>query len=344
VTWLDVLNADKLGDFWAVLREVDPRSIEREATRPIRIVVCGQADNGQRAIARELTTSASRDDVVDVYDMPVDVPIALPSADSYIYVLRSDRCDVAAAREHLWQLAKRGSGVLCVIRVPLESDGETFSPSEHLVAASRLDFPSAQIVVLGRDEIRGIERDLLPILLTQAPHVSLSLGRALPRARRAAANQLILETAKVNAEFAAVSSLPAIFPVVGGIAASGADLVVLTKNQAMLLVKLATIFERPTTNRWQLLSEILPVVGAAFMWRWAARALISLLPTPLSVAPRVGIAYVGTYVMGRAAAYYYEVGRRPPPDLLDTFAREAASQFDVLSPLLSNVRRRLPLI
>jgi hypothetical protein len=130
---------------------------------------------------------------------------------------------------------------------------------------------------------------------------------------------------------------------VGGLAATGADLVVLTKNQAMLLVKLATIHGRATDNRMQLLSEIVPVVGAAFLWRWVARALVTLLPSPLSIAPRIGVAYVGTYVVGRAAAYYYDQGHRPPPDLLEGFAREATTQLDLLGPIWSDVRHRFRL-
>jgi hypothetical protein len=162
--------------------------------------------------------------------------------------------------------------------------------------------------------------------------------------RTGATQELVKETSRVNAEFAAVSSFPGLIPIVGGLAASGADLLVLTKNQAMLLVKLATVHGRPTDNRLQLLSEIVPVVGAAFLWRWAARTLVSLLPSPLSVAPRVAVAYVGTYVVGRTAAYYYEQGHRPSPELLDSFAREASGQVALLAPIWSDVRRRFPLL
>jgi hypothetical protein len=343
VRLLDVLNADKLADFWGILREVDPRSIEREAARPVKIIVCGAEGAGHRAVARDLTSGSADDDVVDAYDMPHDVPVALPSADAYIYVVRADQLGVATVREHLWQLSKRGGALLCAVSGPFASDASS-ARSALRPAAGELGLPDDRVTALAAGDSRAIERDLMPLLFAQAPQLSLAVGRRLPVARAAAVSQIILETAKVNAEFAAVSSIPAIVPVVGGIAATGADLVVLTKNQAMLLIKLATIFDLPTGSRWQLMSEIMPIVGAAFMWRWAARTLVSLLPSPLSVAPRVAVAYVGTYVVGRAAAYYYELGRRPPPDLLEGFAREAASQIDVVGPLLADVRRRFPIL
>jgi hypothetical protein len=343
VRLLDVFSSDRFSDFWGIVREVDPRLIDREATRPVRVLVCGAEGAGHRLLAAELSRGSKDDDAVDVFDMPADVPVALPSADAYVYVVRADQVDSATARLHVWQLTKRSGPVVCAVRQPPDVPAVPIEWAADRVG-ELLGLPADRVIPIQLDDRRAVQYDVVPRLFEQAPQLALPIGRRLPLARFGAATQLILDTSKVNAEFAAVSSIPGIIPVIGGIAASGADMLVLTKNQAMLLVKLATVYDRSTDNRWQLLSEITPVVGAAFLWRWAARTLVSLLPPPISIAPRVGIAFVGTFVVGRAAQYYYEQGRRPPPDLLESFAREAASRFDLLGPLLTDVRRRLPLL
>jgi hypothetical protein len=331
-----------LTDFWGIIREVDPRSIEREAHQPVKLLVCGAEGSGHRSLAAELVAGATAD-VVDVYEMPPDVPIALPSADAYVYVVSAGLLNSPVTRQHVWQLVRRGGIVMCAITQSWSLDDHV-SDSSWGEEADALGLPLDRIISFPIDDRRAVQAEFVPRIFERAPHLALPLGKALPITRIAAAHQLIKETSRVNAEFAAVSSIPGLVPIVGGLAATGADLVVLTKNQAMLLVKLATIHGRATDSRIQLLSEIVPIVGAAFVWRWVARALVTMLPTPLSIAPRVGVAYVGTYVVGRAAAYYYDQGHRPPPELLEGFARDAATQLDLLGPIWSDVRHRFRLL
>lgn len=334
-------STERFSNFWTVLREVDPRSIENESIRPVTIVVCGNNDAGHRVLASELTSGALGNDIVDVVDMPLTLPVALPSADMYIYVVRPDRLDLAAARQHLWQLTKRSGVTLCAV-----NDGALGEPGITVAAdtglAVSLGISVDRLLAFSVTDRRTIQTTVAARIAENLPHLALALGRSLPTMRVEAARHLIRETARVNAEFAAVSSLPGIVPLIGGITAVGTDMVVLTKNQVMLLIKLAVIHHRSIADRWQLITEIAPVVGAAFMWRTAARALITLLPTPLAIAPKVTVAYVGTYVVGRAAEYYYQQGRRPPPDLLEGFGSEAIEHFRQALPVLTKFTPRLP--
>src|SRR5436190_1234226 len=74
----------------------------------------------------------------------------------------------------------------------------------------------------------------------------------------------------------------------------------------------------------QLLVEIAPVVGGAFLWRSTARVLVGLLPGLLGMLPKTAVTYTGTYVVGQTARYYYRFGRRPPPELARELREEAA--------------------
>jgi uncharacterized protein (DUF697 family) len=144
----------------------------------------------------------------------------------------------------------------------------------------------------------------------------LSVGRRHLLLREPVAEHLIRDTARVNAQFAAISSLPANLPLVGGLVGDVADVLVLTKNQVLLLFKLAGLYGRDLELGRKLLIEILPVVGGAFLWRTTARALVGLLPPILGLLPKTLVAYTGTYVVGQIARYYYHHGHRPPPEIM----------------------------
>lgn len=339
----DLVSISRLHDFWGIIRELDPDSIKGDAYQPLKIVVCGASGVGTRAFAGELTTGNLESEIVDVYEMPVDVPVALPSADLYLYVASSSDQSGPIQRDHIRQLLKRSGQVVCVL-----PDGEDTSTERRYAlkeaTAARLGLASDTIISTGSLTRMSIAEELAPALFAVIPELALAIGRRLPLLRVAAADRLVRDTARVNAEFAAVSSIPGFIPIVGGLAVAGADMLVLTKNQVMLVLKLAILHERPIDDRLQVLTEIAPVVGAGFLWRTAARSLVSLLPPPFAIAPNVAIAYVGTYVVGKAAQHYYRVGQRPSPELIDRFRHEATSQVVALSPLIARLTRRLPLL
>jgi hypothetical protein len=337
-----VLTIGRLSDFWNVLREVDPEAVVREAYQPIRIVICGSPGVGKRTLAAAIGSAetVAGTSVLDVYDMPDDVAVALPPADLYLYVT-GIRTGIVQ-RSHVQQLLRRPGTVVYVVN-EYSRPGVAVPDDVREETAMMVGLPTTRVVQVVATDRQAAIADLGPGVIDAVPHLALPLGRQVPAFRDAAAAHLIAETSRVNAEFAVVSALPAIVPVVGTLASAGTDIVVLTQNQVMMLLKLAVLHRRPIDNRLQVLSEILPVVGAAFFWRSAARALIAMLPGPLAVAPRGAIAYVGTYVVGRAAEYYYRWGKRPSPALLDAFQREALLHLESAAPLLARISKRFRL-
>ena len=85
-----------------------------------------------------------------------------------------------------------------------------------------------------------------------------------------------------------MSSLPALIPVLGLVLGGMADILVLTKNQAMLVFKLAAIYGRDIDDQIAILKEIMPVIGSAFLWRTAARTAVGLAPAPIVGPPEDG--------------------------------------------------------
>lgn len=137
---------------------------------------------------------------------------------------------------------------------------------------------------------------------------AISIGRYINAMRTPCAHQIIASTASTNGEFAFISNIPTIIPAIGSLVAVGADFLVLTKNQLMMIYKLAAIYGRDLNDQWTIYTEMIPVIGAGLVWRTIAREVVALLPLMIGTLPKVAIAYAGTFAAGHAAATYYEQG------------------------------------
>jgi uncharacterized protein (DUF697 family) len=204
-------------------------------------------------------------------------------------------------------------------------DPERTGAGSRVAEALRFESPPVQIVrfegstLEDSDAIQRLRADIVKRNADRAP----AFGRAWPVFRAAAAKQVIDETAAANAQFSLVSNLPTIIPVIGNIAAAGADFIVLTKNQVMMLYKLAAVFGRDLRDQRGILQDVLPVVGAGLFWRTAARQAATWLPFAAGAIPKLAIAYVGTMAVGRAAEFYYRTGLKPTRSEMNQFTRQA---------------------
>ena len=145
------------------------------------------------------------------------------------------------------------------------------------------------------------------------------LRRSWPRCRRSStwplrggcpacgptvARRLTAEVSLSNAAFALASGVPSLVPILG-IPISAADTIVLTKNQALMVYRLALAYGAPPEFQRRMM-EITPVIGAAVVWRQVAGGLVGLVPG-YGILPKTAVAYAGTYITGRAA----DSGTRP---------------------------------
>ena len=106
--------------------------------------------------------------------------------------------------------------------------------------------------------------------------------------------------------------MPSLVPILG-IPISAADTVVLTKNQALMVYRLALAFGAPPEFQSRMM-EITPVIGAAVVWRQVAGGLVGLVPG-YGILPKTAVAYAGTYITGRAAELWYATGLVSKADL-----------------------------
>jgi uncharacterized protein (DUF697 family) len=178
-------------------------------------------------------------------------------------------------------------------------------------------------VIDDADALEATRRRIVEVL----PDRAVAFGRAFPPFRPAAMNSIVRTTARANAQFALITNVPAIVPIVGSMFAAGADMLILTKNQVLLLFKVAAIHGRDLNDTTGILRETLPVVGSGLLWRTLAREAVSFLPLLAGTIPKVAIAYAGTFAVGRAADYYYRFGHAPTRAQRREFYEHGAEQL-----------------
>lgn len=155
----------------------------------------------------------------------------------------------------------------------------------------------------GEKVVQNVIKDL--------PGLTVALARRFPLFRGAAIEYLIAEASRVNGQIAMLSAIPGIIPLAAMLLphAAVADIVLLTKNQIMLLLKIAAALNLPYHLR-ERLKEIVPVVAGAMGWRSLAREFVGIVPGGVGVLVKGAVAYAGTYVVGKSAYWYWTTGQQ----------------------------------
>ncbi|MEE0844731.1 MAG: hypothetical protein U0L71_00860 [Eggerthellaceae bacterium] len=121
----------------------------------------------------------------------------------------------------------------------------------------------------------------------------LAFALAFPFVRRPLSTEAVGATSMQNAGVGLVVLLP------------GADMPVMTLNQAKMLLQIAAAYGQPMSLAR--VKELACVVGGAFAFRTVARQVAGIVPA-LGWAVKAAIGYAGTEAMGRAAIEYFENG------------------------------------
>jgi uncharacterized protein (DUF697 family) len=284
-------------NFMNIVKEVDFDEVRGRAETPPSILLCARDASLAETFARQVLG----EDALRVVDVRTE----------WFGDIDGSKYDIVVV------LDPEKSGMEREVRNALGTDAtrKVVAPPVSTLELSPKEITAAQ------DAIVGLNLELTP-----------ALGRRFPLLQIAAVREIVEDTARANAQFALVSNVPAVIPLVGGLVAAGADFIVLTKNQVMMVFKIAAVHDRDLSNQFKLMRELGPVVGGGFLWRTVAREAVSFLPLAAGTIPKVAIAYVGTMVMGRAADYFYRFGKKPTSEHLKAFtqkASESASRLQI---------------
>lgn len=121
----------------------------------------------------------------------------------------------------------------------------------------------------------------------------LAFAQAFDFIRRPLSSESVRATSIQNAGVGLVVVIP------------GADMPIMTLNQAKMILQIAAAYGQPLTA--ERVKELAAVVGGAFACRTVARQLVGVVPA-LGWAIKAAIGYSGTTAMGYAAIEYFEHG------------------------------------
>lgn len=316
----------RLPAMWRVLREANLEAIRREAERPFEVFILAEALPDAVALCALLTGEPDRACHPWLHSVAAAEGGGLPAGAPDAAVLVSRAADLGPILD-LTRDALREAGVP-VVTVAVGLHGATdgvVRPGEAARAA---------VSALNAAGLPAIARALLSAV---RPGVRLSLARQLPPLRPTLFTDLIEETAKANALYSFTAGMAEAVPVVGA-PLNLADIVVLTKNQLVMSYKIALAAGKKGTPR-VLLGEVFGVIGGGLLFRQGARQLVGLIPV-VGIAPKVAVAYAGTWAIGRAVAAWAADGRRLSPAAVRGFYREARGRGkEIAVAIVAQARR-----
>ena len=327
---------------WTILKELDVSALRQQVQTPLRVAILSRDPDAARTLADLLLTSPFTGEKERVprapwlYRLPLqgrqyerevaDADLALivldPSKDD-----STNDADISAVRSLNPDLP-----LLAVHLIRSEDDAFGLMPERRW-------WPVSEAVV-DLSQPQPLEADFIPTLLKLLPHHLIPLGHYLPALRGAAARKLISETSMSNATYVAGTGVAEMVPLLT-VPLNVADLVVLTKNQVLLTYKLALLLGREGGLQEEV-GPIAGVLGAGFLWRQVARTLVGLIPG-FGIAPKIGVAYAGTYAIGHAALRWYAYGEEITNERLQALYAQALKEAKTrLAGLKPKKRPALP--
>lgn len=311
-------------DVWRILREIDLEAVRKESELPFRVQVVAEDERDAGALAAILCgASDGRHHPAVQPSLAVLGPPPRPLP------------DVAVALSHGTELAPR-------LALVAETLARARVPVVTVVVGGGLPDGVVRPGEAARAAVPALDRRHAPAiaqaLVSAAPaQLRLALARQLPPLRPALMAALVEQTARANALYALGTGVAEAVPLLS-LPLNLADIVVLTKNQLVMAYRIGLAGGRSGSVR-DVLGQTVGVVGSGFLLRQLARQLVGLLPV-IGIAPKVAVAYAGTWAVGRAVAAWANGGPEVSAAAVKRFYAEALERGrQVSASLVSRARR-----
>jgi len=299
-----------LGNIWNTFKELDVRPIQAEAEHPLTLAFIGAAGVGKGPLINALRSHARSREKVITPTVECDLRDIEPAegADLVVLVLDATRGEYAAEAKVYSELKDAQRNILVLYNKMDSLTSPTAGAAESsAVAISNLPWTYERVAFGSALDPTLLENDFVPRVMDALPNQQLALARRYPLFRFAVARKLIADSAFANASYSLGTGLAEIIPVLD-VPFNIADMVVLTKNQAIMVYKVG--LGLGLSPRWQdQLAQLGGVIGAGFLWRQLARQLVGLIPG-WGILPKVAITYAGTFAVGEAVIYWYQTGHK----------------------------------
>lgn len=309
--WPNLLNGFKL------LKEVDLNAVREKAEMPVHIMVVGREGSGRTTLINQLLTGPRSEQphvFPPVSEHGIDAEIVTKRDTVVLLVLDASNGIYDGEYDLARKLDRAGTKVVvCNNRMGLE-----FNDRAKLNGVCRP--PGIESVIMTAVNRDSVLRDVAPAVLRVCKGLEIPLARGIPVFREAVCRKLIEDTCTVNSVYSFTTGLAEI-NIVLDLPLNLADIVVLTKNQALMSYKISLAMGM-TADWKETAPKLAAVVGGAFLWRQAARSLVGLIPA-WGIIPKVAIAYAGTFAVGQAIYHWCSSGEKLKQDMIKPLYRAA---------------------
>ena len=241
--WRDLEN------IWKTFKELDVRPIQEQAEKLLTLAFVGGERVGKSTLIEALRFNARPGEQIISTSVKVDLkyPEKASGADLIVLVLdgRKQDFDVEARLYSEWKDSGRNVLVFYNKMDAMSSPG---SATPSAVNVTNLPWSNARFAFGAALEPKTLENDLVPRVLESLPDKHLTLARHFPLFRFAVTRNLIAESAMVNAAYLFSTGFAEIIPMLD-IPFNIADVVILTKNQSLMVYKIGLALG--LSPRWQ---------------------------------------------------------------------------------------------
>jgi uncharacterized protein (DUF697 family) len=330
--WPDLISGFKL------LKEVDLNAVREKAEAPVRVMVVGREGSGRTTLINQFLSGPRQGDppgIPPLSEHGTDNEIILKPETLVLLVLDATAGVYAAENEVFRKLIYNGARVVvCYNKMDLVGDRQT-------VLNGAVEWKDAEVAAISAVDRESLLRELLPAILRSCKGLEIPLARRIPLLREPVCRKLIDEACFVNSAYSLTTGLAEI-NVFLDIPLNFADIVVLTKNQALMSYKISLAMGMVADWK-ETVPKLATVVGSAFLLRQAARSLVGLVPA-WGIVPKVAIAYAGTYAVGQAIYHWCASGEKLKQDMLKPIYNAALQRGrDTARLLLDRKRSGQPL-
>jgi uncharacterized protein (DUF697 family) len=314
-----------------MLREVDLNAVREQAEAPLHVVVIGDKGAGKSALIEQLLAGDRADEPPGIRPVSMHRPEGAPVLTEnslVLYVLDARKSEQQRDRQLVEQwIAAKIPVVVCYNKSDLAR--------EELVENAGTPWPGAETAIITATDSDSLVRELVPSMLRACKGRDVQLARNLPLLRRSVAQKLIDDTSFINATYSLSTGIGEMVPVLN-LPLNLADILVLTKNQALMAYKITLAMGLHSDWR-DTVPKLAAVVGTAFLWRQLARTLVGLIPV-IGIVPKIVISYAGTYAIGEAIYQWCANGEKLNPEALKSLYAEALERGGNVARLLMEKR------